>query len=132
MAVNDPIGDLITRIRNAGMRKKSKLSAPNSRLRASVLEVLKSEGYIRDFATVEHKDGRNEVEIELKYFEGQPAIREIERVSKPGRRVYASVKNLPRINNGLGIAIVSTPMGVMADHAARDANVGGEILLTVF
>jgi small subunit ribosomal protein S8 len=132
MAVNDPIGDLITRIRNAGMRKKSKLSAPNSRLRASVLEVLKTEGYIRDFATVEHKDGRNEVEIELKYFEGQPAIREIERVSKPGRRVYASVKNLPRINNGLGIAIVSTPKGVMADHAARDANVGGEILLTVF
>ena len=132
MAVNDPIGDLITRIRNAGMRKKSKLSAPNSRLRASVLEVLKSEGYIRDYATVEHKDGRNEVEIELKYFEGEPAIREIERVSKPGRRVYASVKNLPRINNGLGIAIVSTPKGVMADHAARDANVGGEILLTVF
>ena len=132
MAVNDPIGDLITRIRNAGMRKKSKLSAPNSRLRASVLEVLRSEGYIRDFATVEHKDGRNEVEIELKYFEGQPAIREIERVSKPGRRVYVSVKNLPRINNGLGIAIVSTPKGVMADHAARDANVGGEILLTVF
>ena len=132
MAVNDPIGDLITRIRNAGMRTKSKLSAPNSRLRASVLEVLKSEGYIRDFATVEHKDGRNEVEIELKYFEGEPAIREIERVSKPGRRVYASVKNLPRINNGLGIAIVSTPKGVMADHAARDANVGGEILLTVF
>ena len=132
MAVNDPIGDLITRIRNAGMRKKSKLSAPNYRLRASVLEVLKSEGYIRDFATVEHKDGRNEVEIELKYFEGQPAIREIERVSKPGRRVYVSVKNLPRINNGLGIAIVSTPKGVMADHAARDANVGGEILLTVF
>ena len=83
-------------------------------------------------ATVEHKDGRNEVEIELKYFEGEPAIREIERVSKPGRRVYVSVKNLPRINNGLGIAIVSTPKGVMADHAARDANVGGEILLTVF
>ena len=132
MAVNDPIGDLITRIRNAGMRKKSKVSSPNSRLRASVLEVLKSEGYIRDYATVEHKDGRNEVEIELKYFEGQPVIREIERVSKPGRRVYVSVKNLPRINNGLGIAIVSTPKGVMADHAARDANVGGEILLTVF
>jgi small subunit ribosomal protein S8 len=132
MSVNDPIGDLITRIRNAGMRKKSKLSSPNSRLRASVLEVLKTEGYIRDYATVEHKDGRNEVEIELKYFEGEPAIREIERVSKPGRRVYASVKTLPRINNGLGIAIVSTPKGVMADHAARDANVGGEVLLTVF
>jgi small subunit ribosomal protein S8 len=132
MAVNDPIADLISRIRNAGMRKKSKLSSPNSRLRASVLEVLKTEGYIRDYSTVEHKDGRNEVEIELKYFEGEPAIREIERVSKPGRRVYVSVKNLPRINNGLGIAIVSTPKGVMADHAARDANVGGEILLTVF
>ena len=132
MAGNDPIADSITRIPNAGMRKQSKLSSPNSRLRASVLEVLKSEGYIRDYATVEHKDGRNEVEIELKYFEGEPAIREIERVSKPGRRVYASVKNLPRINNGLGIAIVSTPKGVMADHAARDANVGGEILLTVF
>jgi small subunit ribosomal protein S8 len=132
MAVNDPIGDLASRIRNAGMRKKSKLSSPNSRLRASVLEVLKSEGYIRDYATVEHKDGRNEVEIELKYFEGEPAIREIERVSKPGRRVYVSVKGLPRVNNGLGIAIVSTPKGVMADHAARDANVGGEILLTVF
>ena len=132
MAVNDPIGDLITRIRNAGMRKKSKLSAPNSRLRASVLEVLKSEGYIRDFATVEHKDGRNEVEIELKYFEGEPAIREIERVSKPGRRVYASVKNLPRVNNGLGISVLSTPKGIMADHDAREANVGGEVLFTVF
>lgn len=132
MAVNDPIGDLITRIRNAGLRKKSKLSSPNSRLRASVLDVLKSEGYIRDYSTVEHKDGRNEVEIELKYFEGQPAIREIERISKPGRRVYVSAKHLPRVNNGLGIAIVSTPKGVMADHAARDANVGGEILLTVF
>ena len=132
MSVNDPIGDLITRIRNAGMRKKSKLSSPNSRLRASVLEVLKSEGYIRDFATVEHKDGRNEVEIELKYFEGEPAIREIERVSKPGRRVYASVKNLPRVNNGLGISVLSTPKGIMADHEARDANVGGEVLFTVF
>src|SRR5689334_15756802 len=132
MAVNDPIGDLITRIRNAGLRKKSKLSSPNSRLRASVLEVLKTEGYIRDYSTVEHKDGRNEVEIELKYFEGQPAIREIERISKPGRRVYVSAKHLPRVNNGLGISIVSTPKGVMADHAARDANVGGEVLLTVF
>ena len=132
MSLNDPIGDLITRIRNAQMRNKPKVSSPGSKLRANVLEVLKTEGYIRDFATVEHKDGRNEVEIELKYFEGQPAIREIERVSKPGRRVYVSVKNLPRINNGLGIAIVSTPKGVMADHAARDANVGGEILLTVF
>jgi small subunit ribosomal protein S8 len=108
------------------------VSTPGSKLRRSVLEVLKSEGYIRDYATVEHSDGRSEFEIELKYFDGEPVIREIERVSKPGRRVYVSVKNLPRINNGLGVAIVSTPKGVMADHAARDANVGGEILCTVF
>jgi small subunit ribosomal protein S8 len=132
MAVNDPIGDLITRIRNAQARNKSKVSTPGSALRARVLDVLKSEGYIRDYASVEHADGRSELEIELKYFEGEPVIREIERVSKPGRRVYASVKALPRINNGLGVAIVSTPKGVMADHAARDANVGGEILCTVF
>ena len=131
MAVNDPIGDLITRIRNAQLRSKSKVSTPGSSLRERVLEVLKSEGYIRGYASVE-KDGRSELEIELKYFEGEPVIREITRVSKPGRRVYASVKNLPRINNGLGVAIVSTPKGVMADHAARDANVGGEILFTVF
>ena len=132
MNLNDPIGDMITRIRNAQARTKSKVSTPGSKLRRSVLEVLKSEGYIRDYATVEHSDGRSEFEIELKYFDGEPVIREIERVSKPGRRVYVSVKNLPRINNGLGVAIVSTPKGVMADHAARDANVGGEILCTVF
>jgi small subunit ribosomal protein S8 len=97
-----------------------------------VLDVLKNEGYIRDYATVQHKDGRSELEIELKYFDGQPVIREIARVSKPGRRVYVAVRNLPRINNGLGVAILSTPKGVMADHAARDANVGGEVLCTVF
>ena len=131
MAVNDPIGDLITRIRNAQMRHKPKVSTPGSNLRSRVLEVLKSEGYIRGYASVE-KDGRSELEIELKYFEGTPVIKEIERVSKPGRRVYASVKNLPRINNGLGVAILSTPKGVMADHEARDANVGGEVLFTVF
>src|ERR1700741_4018802 len=132
MALIDPLGDMIARIHNAQMRNKSKVSSPGSRLRESVLEVLKSEGYIRGFATVDHKDGRTELEIELKYFDGAPVIREISRVSKPGRRVYASVRNLPRINNGLGVAIVSTPKGVMADHEARDANVGGEILLTVF
>jgi small subunit ribosomal protein S8 len=132
MALNDPLGDLIARIHNAQMRNKSKVSSPASRLRESVLEVLKSEGYIRGYASVEHANGFNELEIELKYFDGAPVIREIARVSKPGRRVYASVKNLPRINNGLGVAIVSTPKGVMADHAARDANVGGEILCTVF
>ena len=131
MPMNDPLGDLLTRIRNAQMRNKSKVSTPNSRLRESVIEVLKNEGYIRGYAVVE-KDGRSEIEIELKYFDGEPVIREIERVSKPGRRVYTSVKNMPRINNGLGVTIVSTPKGVMADHDARDANVGGEILCTVF
>jgi small subunit ribosomal protein S8 len=131
MPINDPLGDLLTRIRNAQMRNKSKVSSPNSKLRERVLEVLKSEGYIRGYAVVE-REGFSEIEIELKYFDGEPVIRELERISKPGRRVYTSVRNLPRINNGLGVAIVSTPKGVMADHDARDANVGGEILCTVF
>ena len=132
MAMTDPLGDLFTRIRNAQMRNKSKVSTPGSKMRARVLDVLKSEGYIRGYATVEFDNGRTEFEIELKYFDGEPVIRDIARVSKPGRRVYASVKALPRINNGLGVAILSTPKGVMADHAARDNNVGGEILCTVF
>ena len=131
MSMNDPLGDLLARIRNAQMRNKSKVVSPNSRLRESVLGVLKNEGYIRGYTVVE-RDGRSEIEIELKYFDGEPVIREIERVSKPGRRVYTSVRNMPRINNGLGVTIVSTPKGVMADHDARDANVGGEILCTVF
>ncbi len=131
MAMNDPLGDLLARIRNAQMRNKGKVSSPSSKLRESVLEVLKSEGYIRGY-TVTQREGRSELEIELKYFDGEPVIREIARISKPGRRVYTSVKNLPRVNNGLGVAIVSTPKGVMADHDARDANVGGEILCTVF
>ena len=131
MSMNDPVGDLLSRIRNAQMRNRSSVTSPSSKLRESVLEVLKSEGYIRGYSTME-QGGRSELEIELKYYDGQPVIREIERVSKPGRRVYTSVKNLPRINNGLGVAIVSTPKGVMADHDARDANVGGEILCTVF
>ena len=132
MALTDPLGDMIARIHNAQMRKKPKVSSPASRLRVSVLDVLKSEGYIRGYAAVDHANGKRELDIELKYFDGSPVIREIARVSKPGRRVYASVKNLPRINNGLGVAIVSTPKGVMADHDARDNNVGGEILCTVF
>jgi len=132
MNLNDPIGDMITRIRNAQQRTKSKVSTPGSKLRRSVLDVLKSEGYIRDYSTLERSDGRTEFEIELKYFDGAPVIRAIERVSKPGRRVYASVRNLPRVNNGLGVAIISTPKGVMADHVAREANVGGEILCRVF
>jgi small subunit ribosomal protein S8 len=132
MALNDPLGDMIARIHNAQMRNKSKVSMPASRLRLRVLEVLKNEGFIRDYASVEHANGRQEIEIELKYFDGEPVIREISRVSKPGRRVYASVKALPRVNNGLGVAILSTPKGVMADHDAREANVGGEVLCTVF
>ena len=131
MPINDPLGDLLARIRNAQLRNKSKVSSPNSKLRESVLEVLKTEGYIRAYTVVE-REGRSELEIELKYFDGEPVIREIERISKPGRRVYTSVRNLPRINNGLGVAIVSTPKGVMADHDAREHNVGGEVLCTVF
>jgi len=131
MSLNDPLGDMISRIRNAAERNKQKVSTPGSKFRASVLEVLKSEGYIRGYSTME-KDGRTEFDIELKYFDGESAIREISRVSKPGRRVYVSVDSLPRVNNGLGVAVISTPKGVMADHAARDANVGGEILFTVF
>ena len=130
--VNDPIGDMIARIRNAQMRNKSKVSMPGSKQRERVLEVLKTEGFIRGYASVAHASGRSELEIELKYFDGEPVIREIERVSKPGRRVYASVKNLPRVNNGLGISVLSTPKGIMADHEAREANVGGEVLFTVF
>ena len=132
MTTHDPISDLITRIRNAQMRAKNKVSTPGSKMRANVLEVLKTEGYIRGYATVEHAGGRSEIEIELKYFDGAPVIREIDRVSKPGRRVYVSAKNLPRVNNGLGISVLSTPKGIMADHDARDANVGGEVLFTVF
>jgi len=132
MQVNDPVGDLIARINNAQMRKKPKISTPGSRLRVSVLEVLKNEGFIRGYTSVDHSDGRSEIEVQLKYFDGQPVIREMSRVSKPGRRVYVAVRNLPRINNGLGVAILSTPKGVMADHEARDANVGGEVLCTVF
>jgi small subunit ribosomal protein S8 len=132
MALNDPLGDLLARIRNAQMRKKSKVSTPGSRLRANVLDVLKTEGYIRGYTTVEHKDGRSEFEIELKYFDGAPVIREIQRVSKPGRRIYASVNTLPTVYNGLGISILSTPKGVMSDNEARAQNVGGEVICTVF
>jgi small subunit ribosomal protein S8 len=132
MAMTDPLGDMIERIYNAQMRNKSIVSIPSSRLRVSVLDVLKTEGFNRGEAAVDHANGRKELEIEQKYFDGAPVIREISRVSKPGRRVYASVKTLPRINNGLGVAILSTPKGVMADHDAREHNVGGEILCTVF
>jgi small subunit ribosomal protein S8 len=132
MSMVDPLGDMLTRIRNAQMRRKTSVTTPGSSLRAHVLDVLKTEGYIRGYSTAEFDAGRTEFEIELKYFDGAPVIREIARVSKPGRRVYTSVKNLPRVSNGLGVAIVSTPKGVMADHEAREQNVGGEVLCTVF
>ena len=132
MSMNDPLGDMLTRIRNAQMRRKSKVKTPGSRLRANVLDVLKNEGYIRDYSSTDYGNGRTEFEIELKYYEGEPVIRQIERVSKPGRRVYSAVVNMPRVANGLGITIVSTPRGVMADHVAREQNVGGEVLCRVF
>jgi small subunit ribosomal protein S8 len=130
--MNDPLGDMLTRIRNAQMRKKGRVSTPGSKIRANVLDVLQQEGYIRGYSTTDYGNGRTEFEIELKYHDGEPVIREIERVSKPGRRVYAAVRAMPRVANGLGITIVSTPKGVMADHVAREQNVGGEVLCKVF
>ncbi|MGL4728620.1 MAG: 30S ribosomal protein S8 [Bosea sp. (in: a-proteobacteria)] len=132
MAINDPLGDMLTRIRNAQMRRKSRVRTPGSKLRARVLDVLQSEGYIRGYSATDFGDGRTEFDIELKYYEGLPVIKTIERVSKPGRRVYASVDALPRVADGLGVTIVSTPRGVMADHSAREAKVGGEVLCKVF
>ncbi|WP_417470272.1 30S ribosomal protein S8 [Maricaulis sp.] len=129
--VNDPLGDMLTRIRNALMRNKRTVSTPASALRRRVLEVLKSEGYIRDYAEVEHSTGMKELEIELKYYEGDSVIQNIKRISKPGRRVYSGVKDIALVQNGLGIAILSTPQGVMSDTSAREANVGGEILCHV-
>jgi len=132
MSMNDPLGDMLTRIRNAQMRGKSTVRSPSSKLRAWVLDVLAGEGYIRGYENVTAANGQPELEISLKYYEGTPVIREIKRVSKPGRRVYASVKEIPSVRNGLGVSIVSTPKGVMSDAAARAANVGGEVLCTVF
>ena len=129
--VTDPIGDMITRIRNAQMRGHSVTATPASKLRGWVLDVLQTEGYIRGYSRVE-QDGRASFEIELKYYEGAPVIQRIKRVSKPGRRVYSSVKELNPVRNGLGISILSTPKGVMSDTAARDANVGGEVLCQVY
>ncbi len=131
MSMTDPLGDMLTRIRNAQMRGKSKVLSPASKLRGNVLDVLQREGFLRGYATVE-QDGRATLEIELKYFEGAPVIQEIKRVSKPGRRVYSSVKDLPSVRNGLGVSILSTPQGVMSDTEARERNVGGEILCQVF
>jgi small subunit ribosomal protein S8 len=132
MAVNDPIGDMIARIRNAAMRGRSKVLSPASKLREHVLDVLRDEGYIRGYTLVQKPGEFPQFEIELKYFDGEPVIVEIARVSKPGRRVYSSIKDLKPIKNGLGISILSTPKGVMSDSAAREANVGGEILCRVY
>ena len=130
--INDPLGDMLTRIRNAQMRRRNQVLTPGSKLRARVLDVLKSEGYIRDYASTDFGNGRTEFAIELKYYEGKPVIRSIERVSKPGRRVYVSVDGVPRVADGLGTTIMSTPQGVMSDHEARERNVGGEVLCKVF
>jgi len=127
----DPIGDLLTRIRNGQLRRKNKINSPNSRLRVRLLDVLQAEGFIRGYAEVETK-GHRELEIELKYHEGQPVIRELKRVSTPGRRVYSSVSELKPHRQGLGVSILSTPQGVMTDTAAKEKNVGGEVLCQVF
>lgn len=132
MAFTDPLGDLLTRIRNGQSAKLAVVKSPSSNLRAHVLEVLKRQGYIRDFSLVKADNGQNQVTVELKYYEGEPVIKEIKRVSKPGRRVYTKITDLKPIYNGLGIAILSTPKGVMSDHEARSANVGGEVLCEVF
>ncbi len=132
MTVSDALGDMLTRIRNAQMRNRPKVSTPASKLRARVLDVLREEGYIRGYAEIEYGGGKTEFEIELKYYDGSPVIREIRRVSTPGRRVYSSVQELPTIANGLGVAILSTPKGVMSDTRARAENVGGEVLCSVF
>jgi small subunit ribosomal protein S8 len=131
MSMNDPLGDMLTRIRNAQMRGKSTVRTPASKLRAWVLDVLKDEGYIRGYERFEN-DGKPELEISLKYYEGTPVIRELKRVSKPGRRVYMAVQDVPQVRQGLGVSIVSTSKGVMSDASARQHNVGGEVLCTVF
>lgn len=132
MSMNDPLGDMLARIRNAQQRRRPKVTSPASNLRVRVLDVLQEEGYIRGYTRVDHKNGKSDLEIELKYANGQPAIREITRVSTPGRRVYRPVKDLRSVANGLGVAILSTPKGVMPDWRAREENVGGEVLCNVF
>ena len=132
MNLNDPLGDMLTRIRNAQMRGKSSVISPSSKLRRWVWDVLKDEGYIRGYSEKQFTGTMAELEIELKYHEGRPVIQDIQRVSKPGRRVYSSVKTMPVVQNGLGISILSTPKGVMSDSAARENNVGGEVLCRIF
>ena len=130
--MNDPLGDMLTRIRNGQMRGKSTVTTPASKLRAWVLDVLADEGYIRGYESTTGKDGHPAIEISLKYYEGEPVIREVKRVSKPGRRVYMGAEDIPQVRQGLGVSIVSTAKGGMSDATARSANVGGEVLCTVF
>ena len=132
MTMTDPVADLLTRVRNGQRAGKAAVVSPGSSLRAAVLEVLKREGYIRGYEAEQVRPGVSRIRIELKYHEGAPVIRSIRRVSKPGRRVYSRIKDLPRVHNGLGISILSTPGGVMSDNEARAANVGGEVLCNVF
>ncbi len=132
MTMSDPLGDMLTRIRNAQMRGTSKVSSPASKVRGWVLDVLKDEGYILGYLRMEKQGEHPEFDIELKYYDGAPVITEIKRVSKPGRRVYQGVNELPHVHNGLGISIVSTPKGIMSDSRARDENVGGEVLCSVY
>jgi small subunit ribosomal protein S8 len=132
MSMSDPLGDMITRIRNAQRSRHSMCVAPASKLRANVLEALKREGFIRGYSAEELRPGVAQLRIELKYNEGEPVIKEITRVSKPGRRVYSKIKELPRVYAGLGVSILSTPRGVLSDGEARAANVGGEVLFRVF
>jgi small subunit ribosomal protein S8 len=132
MAMSDPIGDMLTRIRNGQRARKNAITTPASKLRTRVLDVLEREGFIRGYDQYEVRPGISQVRVELKYHEGEPVIREINRVSRPGRRVYSKIADLPKVYNGLGISIISTPRGVLSDAEARDANVGGEILCRVF
>lgn len=132
MVMTDPLSDMLTRLRNGQHAGKRKVTVPASKIRARVLEVLEREGFIGGFTSTELRDGVSEIEVQLRYDRGGPVIRKIARVSKPGLRIYSSAKDLPAVNNGLGISIVSTPLGVLADHEAREKNVGGEILCTVY
>ena len=131
MAMSDPLADMLTRIRNGQMARLLEVSSPASKLRANVLNVLKDEGYIRDFEQLEVEVGMPELKIQLKYYDGKPVIKNIERVSCPGRRVYSGIKELPNVSSGLGIVILSTPQGVISDSRARELKVGGEILCNV-
>jgi len=132
MSFSDPLGDMLTRIRNGQKARKTTIVSPASKLRANVLEVLKQEGYIRDYSQEKVAEGMEQLKIELKYYENQPVIQAVDRVSKPGRRVYAKIKDLKPINNGLGVVVLSTPKGVLSDGKARELNVGGEVLCSVF